>query len=136
MWYSRVWATEQCSGLFLRNHLGSKKNTSVIIVITLRNYPYATPLEERKTTVSLPPRSSSKHAGRFMVLHASKEVSLSCSCVNTAMKQENSVDCKASLFKASKARSTYILFLSNWRRGSEKVVCSVNLTKSIFSPYL
>lgn len=120
-----VGATEQRSGLFLRNHLRSKKNTSVIIVVTLRNYPHATPSEERKTTVSLPPRSSSKRAGRFTALRASKEASLSCSCVNTVMKQENSADCKASLFKVSEARSTYILFLSHWRRGGERRLFAV-----------
>lgn len=52
-------------GVFLRNHLGNKKNTSVIIVITFCNYPYATLLEQRKTTVSLLPRSPSKHARLF-----------------------------------------------------------------------
>lgn len=118
--------------LFLRNHLGSKKNTSVIIVITLRNYPCATPSEQRKTTVSLLPRSSSKHAGRFTVLRASKEVSLSCSCVNTVMKQKNSVDCKASLFKASKARSTYILSLRHCQTGRERRLFAVLISERAF----
>lgn len=92
----------------MKNGLGSKKNNSVIIIITFRNYPYATLLEQRKTTVSLLQRSHLKHADHFMVLHASKEVSLSCSCVNTMMKQENSVDGKALVFKASEVKSTYI----------------------------
>lgn len=123
MVFKSLETTEQDSGVFLKNGLGNKKNNSVIIIITFRNYPYATLLEQRKTTVSLLQRSHLKHADRFMVLHASKEVSLSCSCVNTMMKQENSVDGKALVFKASEVKSTYIVSFYVFVKLAEREGC-------------
>lgn len=87
----RVWATEQVSDVFLRNHLGSKKNTFVIIVITFCNYPYAVLLEQRKTTVNLLLRSPSKHARPFHGAACFKGRVTLGSCVNTVMKQEHTV---------------------------------------------
>lgn len=97
----RVQATEQFSGVFLRNHLGSKKNTSVIIVITFCNYPYATLLEQRKTTVSLLPRSPPEHARPFHGAARFKGgVTLRQLCQHSDETRKHSVDGKALVFKA------------------------------------
>lgn len=133
-----VQATEQFSGVFSRNHLGSKKNTSVIIVITFCNYPYATLLEQRKTTVSLLPRSPPKHARPFHGAAGFKGgVTLLQLCQHSDETRKHSVDGKALVFKASKARSTHILFLCHCQTGRDrekekKIVCSVNLRKRAF----
>lgn len=69
-----------------------------------------------------------------MVLHASKKVPLSGSYVNTMMKQEHRVYCKALVFKASAARSTHILLLCHHQTGrwGGSIVCSVSLKKRGF----
>lgn len=75
----------------MRNHLGSKKNTFVIIVITFCNYPYAVLLEQRKTTVNLLLRSPSKPARPFHGAACFKGGVTLGSCVNTVMKREHTV---------------------------------------------
>lgn len=105
------------SGVFLKNHYGSKKNNSCIFHLSLNNCPYGT-LLKMTTTVSLPPRSPDSIAGRVTLLYAPEEVSLSGRCVNTVMQQESTVRRGKPLkvFKASKAKLTYILFLCyTWR---------------------
>lgn len=126
----RVQATEQSSGVFLRNHLGSKKNTSVIIVITFCNYPYATRLEQRKTTVSLLPRSSSKHGRAFHgVARFKGGVTLLQLCQHSDETRKHGEDGKALVFKASKARSTYTLFLCRCQTGRQRGLFAVLISE-------
>lgn len=117
--------------VFLRNHLGSKKNTFVIFVITFCNYPYATLLGLGKTTVNLLPRSPSKHAGLVHGVACFKEGVILGSCVNTMMKQEHTVwTVKPWSSKAQKPGQHIFCFcvtVKLAKRGGRKVVCSVNL---------
>ncbi len=126
VWRFTVQATEQFSGVFLRNHLGSKKNTFVIIVITFCNYPYATLLEQRKTTVSLPPRSPSKHARLFHGATRFKGgVTLLHLCQHSDETRKHSVDGKALVFKDSGQVNTYFISvsLSSWQTQREREDC-------------
>ena len=100
VWRFRIYATDQFSGVFFRNHLGSKKNTSVIFVITFCNYPHATLLERRKTAVSLLPRSPSKHVLPFGGAACFKGgVTLLHLCQHSDETEKHSVDGKALIFK-------------------------------------
>lgn len=100
VWCFRIYATDQFSGVFFRNHLGSKKNTSVIFVITFCNYPHATLLERRKTAVSLQPRSPSKHVLPFGGAACFKGgVTLLHLCQHSDETEKHSVDGKALIFK-------------------------------------
>lgn len=60
-----------------------------------------------------------------MALHASKDVSVSDGYVNTMMKQEHGVNGKALAFKASKTRSTFILFLCQCQ--TDRQICGETL---------
>lgn len=76
--------------------------------------------------------------GRFTVLQASKEVSLSCSCVNIVMKQENTVwKVKPWSSKPQSWVNFYFvsMSLSKWQREAREratVVCTVNPRKEGF----